>query len=58
MKVNLADSTREPSLKNLHQLMLEVAIDAKIEHQQIIMNLEKSIKDQLAKMQKDFRSKK
>jgi len=58
MKVNFADSSKEPSLKNLHQLMLEVATDAKIEHQQIIVRIENSIKEQLAKLQKEFRSKK
>jgi hypothetical protein len=58
MKVNLADSSKEPSLKNLHQLMLEVATDAKIEHQQIIVHIENSIKEQLAKLQNEFRSKK
>jgi len=58
MKVNLADSSKEPSLKILHQLMLEVATDAKIEHQQIIVRIENSIKEQLAKLQKEFRSKK
>ena len=58
MKVNLADSSKDPSLKNLNQLMLEVATDAKIEHQQIIVRIENSIKEQLVKLQKEFRSKK
>ena len=58
MKVNLADSSKDPSLKNLHQLMLEVATDAKIEHQQIIASIENSIKEHLAKLQKEFSSKK
>jgi hypothetical protein len=38
--------------------MLEVATDAKIEHQQIIVRIENSIKEQFAKLQKEFRSKK
>jgi hypothetical protein len=58
MKVNLADSSKDPSLKNLHQLMVEVATDAKIGHQQIIVRIENSIKEQLVKLQKEFRSKK
>lgn len=58
MKVNLADSSKDPSLKNLNQLMLEVATDAKIEQQQIIVRIENSIKEQLVKLQKEFRSKK
>lgn len=58
MKINLADSTREPSLKSLHQIMQEVAMDALEEQKKITLNIEKSIQLQLIKAKREFRFKK
>jgi hypothetical protein len=58
MKVNLADSTREPSLKSLQQIMLEVAEDAREEEKKIISSIEKAIKIQLALVKGEYHFKK
>ncbi len=58
MKINLADSSKDPSLKSLHQIMLELAEDAREEQKQIVLSIEKAIQMQLAKMQKEYRFKK
>jgi hypothetical protein len=58
MKINLTDSSKDPSLKSLHQIMLEVAEDAREEQKQIVLSIEKVIQLQLAKMQKEYRFKK
>jgi hypothetical protein len=58
MKINLADSTREPSLKSLHQIMQEVAMDALEEQKKITLNIEKSIQLQLIKAKREFQFKK
>jgi hypothetical protein len=58
MKINLTDSSKDPSLKSLHQIMLEVAEDAREEQKQIVLGIEKAIQLQLAKMQKEYRFKK
>jgi hypothetical protein len=58
MKMNLSDSTKDPSLKNLHQIMLEVAEDAREEQKKIVLSIEKAIQTQLAIMQKEYRFKK
>jgi hypothetical protein len=58
MKINLADSSKDPSLKSLHQIMLEVAEDAREEQKQIVLSIEKAIQLQLVKMQKEYRFKK
>jgi len=58
MKINLADSSKDPSLKSLHQIMLELAEDAREEQKQIVLSIEKDIQMQLAKMQKEYRFKK
>jgi hypothetical protein len=52
MKINLADSTREPSLISLHQIMLEVAEDARNEQKRNVSIIEKAIQLQLAKLKK------
>lgn len=52
MKINLADSTREPSLISLHQIMLEVAEDARNEQKRNFSIIEKAIQLQLAKLKK------
>jgi hypothetical protein len=58
MKINLTDSSKDPSLKSLHQIVLEVAEDAREEQKQIVLGIEKAIQLQLAKMQKEYRFKK
>ena len=58
MKINLADSTREPSLKSLHQIMQEVAMDALEEQKKITLNIEESIQLQLIKAKREFQFKK
>jgi hypothetical protein len=58
MKINFADSTREPSLKSLHQIMQEVAMDALEEQKKITLNIEKSIQLQLIKAKREFQFKK
>ena len=58
MKINLTDSSKDPSLKSLLQNMLEVAEDACEEQKQIVLSIEKAIQLQLAKMQKEYRFKK
>jgi hypothetical protein len=54
MKINLADSTKEPSLKNLRQIMLEVASDAKEEQKKVEIILKKAIQAQMAKILKEY----
>jgi hypothetical protein len=58
MKINLTDSTKEPSLKSLRQIMLEVAEDAREEQIQVDLIIKKTIQQQLAKIQKEYRFKK
>ena len=58
MKINLTDSSKDPSLKSLHQIVLEVAEDAREEQKQIVLSIEKAIQLQLAEMQKEYRFKK
>ncbi len=58
MKINLTDSTKEPSLKSLRQIMLEVAEDARKEQKQVDLIMKKNIQQQLVKMQKEYRFKK
>ena len=54
MKINLADSTREPSLISLHQIMREVAEDARNEQKKNVSIIEKAIKLHLAKLKKEY----
>ena len=54
MKINLADSTREPSLISLHQIMREVAEDARNEQKKNVSIIEKAIKLHLAKLKKAY----
>jgi hypothetical protein len=58
MKINFADSTREPSLKSLHQIMLEVAIDAREEQKKIASDIQQAIQLQLIKVKREFQFKK
>lgn len=58
MKINLTDSTKEPSLKSLRQIMVEVAEDAREEQIQVDLIIKKTIQQQLAKIQKEYRFKK
>ncbi len=58
MKINLTDSTKEPSLKSLRQIMLEVAEDAREEQKQVDLIMKKTIQQELVKMQKEYRFKK
>ena len=54
MKINLADSTREPSLISLHQIMREVAEDARNEQNKNVSIIEKAIQFHLAKLKKAY----
>lgn len=58
MKINLADSTKEPSLKNLNKIMLEVAKDALVEQKKITLSIENAIQLQLAKVKSEYSFKK
>ncbi len=58
MKIYLADSSKDPSLKSLRQIMLEGAEVAREEQKQIVLSIEKAIQMQLEKMQKEYRFKK
>jgi hypothetical protein len=58
MKINLTDSTKEPSLKSLRQIMLEVAEDAREEQKHVDLIIKNTIQEQLAKIQKEYRFKK
>lgn len=58
MKINLADSTKEPSLKNLNKIMLEVAKDALVEQKKISLSIENAIQLQLAKVKSEYSFKK
>jgi hypothetical protein len=58
MKINLADSTKEPSLKNLNKIMLEVAKDALVEQKKIALSIENAIQLQLAKVKSEYSFKK
>jgi hypothetical protein len=58
MKINLTDSTKEPSLKSLRKIMLEVAEDAREEQKQVDLIIKKTIQQQLVNIQKEYRFKK
>ena len=58
MKINLADSTKEPSLKSLNTIMLEVAKDALVEQKKIALSIENAIQLQLAKVKSEYSFKK
>jgi hypothetical protein len=58
MKINLTDNTKEPSLKSLRKIMLEVAEDAREEQKQVDLIIKKTIQQELVKMQKEYRFKK
>jgi hypothetical protein len=57
MKINLTDSTKEPSLKSLRKIMLEVAEDAREEQKQVDLIIKKTIQQQLVNIQKEYRFK-
>lgn len=57
MKNKLENNIKEPSLKSLRKIMLEVADDAKKEHEQMVLNIQNSIQLQLTKMRKEYKFK-
>jgi hypothetical protein len=57
MKIDLADSSKEPSLKELNCIMLEVAEEARMNQKLAAASIEKAIKLHLAELKKNTRFK-
>jgi hypothetical protein len=57
MKIDLSDSGKEPSLKELNSIMLEVAEEAKMNQKMAAQSIEKAIKLHLAELKKNTRFK-
>ena len=55
MKIDLADSSKEPSLKELNCIMLEVAEEARMNQQLAAASIEKAIKLHLAELKKKYK---
>ena len=55
MKIDLADSSKEPSLKELNSIMLEVAEEARMNQKLAAASIEKAIKLHLAELKKKYK---
>jgi hypothetical protein len=56
MKIDLADSSKEPSLKELNSIMLEVAEEARVNQKLAAQSIEKAIKLHLAGIERKYKT--
>jgi hypothetical protein len=56
MKIDLADSSKEPSLKELNSIMLEVAEEALMNQKLATESIEKAIKIHLAGIERKYKT--